>query len=255
MNTEQVAQRLRHSGSVFAEEEAQLLCGSFDGTVLSEAIEARCAGEPLEHILGWTMFAGVRIRVGPGVFVPRRRSEVLVHEALERLPRRGVLVELCCGAAPVATAVATARSGVRVFASDVDPAAVLVALDNLEPLGGRAGVGDLAQAVPLDLFGRVDVLVANAPYVPTREIGLMPHEAREHEPVRALDGGIDGLQVQRRVVQVAPRLLRPGGVLLVETARPMVDLTARLMSEVGLTTTVVLDELVDGTCVVGTLPG
>lgn len=247
----EVAARLRSSGSVFAEDEAELLLAQFEGSELAAAVLDRVGGEPLEHILGWADFAGVRIQVGPGVFVPRRRSEILLQQALAHLPRHGLLVELCCGAAPVATAIAGARIDATVFATDLDPAAVECARLNLEPLGGRAEVGDMADAVPEAYVGRVDVLVANAPYVPTDEIAMMPSEARLHEPTQALDGGPDGTSLQDRVASVARPLLSPSGVVIIETSRRQADTTASRMLWRGFVPEVVLDEEVDGTCVVG----
>ncbi len=251
---EELAAQLRRAGSVFAEDEAALLLREFEGNELAEAVLARCEGEPLEQIVGWALFAGVRIAVHPGVFVPRRRTELLLELALSRLPRHGVLVEMCCGAAPVATAVATARSDVRVHACDLLPASVLCALENLAPLGGTALAGDLADGVPEELDGRVDVLVANAPYVPSAQLSLMPREARVHEPVVALDGGDDGTRVQARVAELAPGLLRPGGVLLVETSRPQAARTAEIVEAAGMLAVVHTDDELDGTAVSGVLP-
>lgn len=253
MTPDEVAAHLRLGGSVFAEEEAAVLCEAFTGLDLLEAVQARVEGEPLEHIVGWTLFAGLRIDVGPGVFVPRRRSEVLVHEALDLLPRRGLLVELCCGAAPVATAVATARAGARVYATDLSPEAALCAMENLDPVGGTVCVGDMAEGLPVDLFGRVDVVVANAPYVPTGDLELMPREARLHEPLAALDGGPDGTSVQQRAAAAAARLLRSGGHFVMETSRRQIDASVRLVESVGMVARTVLDDELDGTCVVGVL--
>ncbi|MBA3780529.1 putative protein N(5)-glutamine methyltransferase [Nocardioides sp. InS609-2] len=251
LGVSEVAARLRESGSVFAEEEAELLLAQFDGSELAAAVLDRVAGEPLEHILGWAEFAGVRIHVAAGVFVPRRRSEILLQQALAHLPRHGLMVELCCGAAPVATAIAAARVDATVFASDHDPAAVACARLNLEPLGGHAEVGDMAASVPVEYVGRVDVLVANAPYVPTDEIALMPSEARLHEPAEALDGGPDGTNLQDLVAAAARPLLAPTGVVIIETSRRQADTTASRMLWRGFVPEVVLDDEVDGTCVIG----
>lgn len=250
-----VAARLRGSGSVYAEEEADLLLDRFAGPELEAAVRERLAGVPLEHIVGWAQFADLRIAVAPGVFVPRRRTELLLELALANLPPRGTLVELCCGAAAVATAVATRRTDVAVHASDLDPVSVACARRNLEPVGGRVGQGDIDSGVPPELAGAVDVLVANAPYVPTEQIGLMPTEARDHEPRLALDGGADGTAVQARVVAAAGRLLRPGAVLLLECAASQAEATAALMVQGGLTPRVMRDEARAATCVVGRAPG
>lgn len=248
---EQVVERLRAGGSVFAEDEADLLLGQFDGPELDEAVSDRMLGEPLEHILGWAEFAGLRITVLPGVFVPRRRSVLVLEQALANLPRHGLLVELCCGSAAVSTAVAHGRADVTVHASDIDERAVACARENLEPYGGRVGLGDLAAGVPEELFGKADVVVANAPYVPTAQIDFMPNEARAFEPVRALDGGPDGTRIQDRVVAAAKELLNPTGVVVLETSRPQGESTASRMRWRGFVPQVVLDEELDATCVVG----
>ena len=166
----------------------------------------RVAGEPLEQVLGWASFGGLRVAVVPGVFVPRRRTELLVREAVAVTTPDAVVVDLCCGCGAVGLAVATTVPGVELHAADVDPVAVACARDNLAGLGvvgGTVHLGDLDALAAARLRGRVDVLAANAPYVPTAEIALMPPEARDHEPPVALDGGADGLDVARRVVAAA----------------------------------------------------
>lgn len=246
-----VAAQLRRSGSVFAEDEADLLVAQFEGDELVNAVQDRMRGEPLEHILGWVEFAGLRLDVEPGVFVPRRRTVVLFEQALAHLPRHGVCVELCCGIAPVATAIAAARSDASVHASDVDELAVRCARVNLEPLGGRVRCADIDGGVPADVRGRVDVLVANAPYVPTAQLDLMPREARSHEPLAALDGGPDGTSVLARVVRCAGDVLAPSGVVVVESSRPQAAAVSDLFDDAGFTAQIVLDEDLDATCVVG----
>jgi release factor glutamine methyltransferase len=223
-------------------------------------VAARVAGRPLEHIVGWAEFADLRIAVAPGVFVPRQRTRWLAmlalgaaRAALARRPAGPVTaVELCCGAGAVAAVLAD-RLGdqlLRLAAADIDPAAVRCARANL-PGSARVGCGDLYSAVPIELRGAVDVLIANAPYVPTAAIALMPPEARLHEPRIALDGGPDGLAVQRRVIAEAPRWLGPGGVLLIETSQRQAPSTAAAMSAVGLRTWVRRSEDHDGTVVAG----
>jgi release factor glutamine methyltransferase len=121
---------------------------------------------------------------------------------------------------------------------------------NLPP--ERVFAGDLYAALPDDLRQRVDVLVVNAPYVPTDAIATMPPEARDHEHRVALDGGHDGLEVQRRVVAEAPAWLAPGGRLLVETSRGQADRTSGLFATAGFASRVETDDDLDGTVVVGT---
>jgi release factor glutamine methyltransferase len=197
---------------VFAEDEARLLVSAARTPAeLDAMVERRASGLPLEHVLGWAEFCGLRIAVDPGVFVPRRRSEFLARQAIALAPARSaaVVVELCCGAGAVSAALAVALDRPEVHAVDIDPAAVRCARRNLTAAGGRVYQGDLYAPLPAALRGRVDVLVANAPYVPTGEIGLQPAEARLHEPRVALDGGADGLDVLRRVIAGAPPWLAP----------------------------------------------
>jgi release factor glutamine methyltransferase len=241
--------RLRAAGCVFAEDEARLLAEAASGAELDGLVARRIRGEPLELVLGWAAFAGLRIAVEPGVFVPRRRTELLVELAVAARPR--VLVDLCCGTGAVAAAVAAAVPGVAVHAADVDPVAVRCARRNLP--GHHVYAGDLDAPLPAALRGRVDVLAANAPYVPTAAIATMPPEARDHEPATALDGGADGLDIARRVVAVAPRWLVPGGTLVVETSLRQAPALAEAFAAHRFTALVRRDDERDGTAVVGTL--
>jgi release factor glutamine methyltransferase len=239
---------------VFAEDEAALLveAAAEEPAVLARLLAAREAGDPLEHLLGWVAFGGRRVAVGPGVFVPRVRTELLAEQALVLVTPGDVVVELCCGVAAVAALLqADGRVG-ELYAADVDPAAVGYARRNVtEP--GVVLVGDLYEPLPSGLRGRVDLLVANAPYVPTGAIALMPREARDHEPLVALDGGADGVDVQRRIITGSRAWLRPGGSLLIETGREQAVITAGEMRAAGLTATVVTDDQRDATVVIGTM--
>lgn len=249
-----VIARLRAAGCVFAEDEARLLVDAArTATELADLVERRAAGLPLEHVLGWAEFAGRRVAVDPGVFVPRRRTELLAREAAARASPGAVVVELCCGSGAVGVAVAAAVPGVELHAADIDPAAVRCARRNVGAVGGQVHEGDLDAPLPPALVGRVDVLVANAPYVPTDAVGLMPPEARLHEPRVALDGGADGLDIQRRVAAAAPRWLAPGGYLLIETSDRQAPHTAAAMAAAGLTAQVVQEAELDATVVIGRL--
>jgi release factor glutamine methyltransferase len=215
-----VAARLRSAGCVFAEDEARLLIAAASTPAELAAMEQqRIAGQPLEHVLGWAEFCGLRIAVDPGVFVPRRRTEFLIGQAASLLgpAPRPVIVDLCCGSGALGVALAAAAGRpVDLHATDVDPAAVRCARRNVLPAGGQVYQGDLDEPLPAGLRGRVDVLLANVPYVPTGDVALLPAEAREHEARVALDGGPDGLDVLRQVAAVAPAWLAPGGHLLTE---------------------------------------
>ncbi|WP_084965321.1 putative protein N(5)-glutamine methyltransferase [Thermoactinospora rubra] len=226
---DQVAARLRQAGCVFAEEEAALLLEAAPGRgELETMIERRAAGEPLEHVLGWAEFGGLRLAVEPGVFVPRRRSEFLLRHAVARTAPGAVVVDLCCGSGAIGAALAAAVPGIELHAADLDEAAVRCARRNLAACGGQVHRGDLYGALPAGLRGRIDVLVVSAPYVPTGAIALLPAEARLHEPHLALDGGADGLQVVRRVLAGAHSWLAPGGVLLAETGPHQAHQAARI---------------------------
>ncbi len=293
-----IVTRLRAAGCVFAEDEARLLVSEArTPEELAVMVDRRVAGLPLEQVLGWAEFCGLRIAVAPGVFVPRRRTEFLVKQAAVLIrgddppgppahggtarppvppwppahggtawppvppvppvpswpPAHGgtaVIVDLCCGAGAIGAALAASVSGVRVHAVDIDPAAVACARRNLGPFGGQVYEGDLFDPLPPALRGRVCIVVANVPYVPTDEMRLLPAEARAHEPRVALDGGPDGLDVLRRVAAGVPGWLAPRGYLLIETsarqATPAIaafaasGLRARLESSADLNATVVI---------------
>jgi release factor glutamine methyltransferase len=247
-----VVLRLRAAGCVFAEDEARLLVEAA-GTpaALAVLVDRRVAGEPLEHLLGWAEFCGLRVSVGPGVFVPRRRTGFLVRQAATLASRGSVVVDLCCGSGAVGMAVAAAVDGIELHAADVDPVAVAVARRNLG--AAQVHVGDLFEALPAALRGRVDVLVANLPYVPSGSIALMPPEARDHEPRIALDGGPDGLDVVRRVTAGAPAWLAPAGSLLFESSTDQVPRAVEIVAAAGLESRVVSDDDLGATVVIGTL--
>jgi len=250
--TDPLVAALRAAGCVFAEEEAELLRAAADGPALEALLARRVAGEPLETILGWVEFAGLRVAVAPGVFVPRRRSELLVAETVRRARPGARVVELCAGVAAIATAITDRRPDVELIAAEIDPVAAACAGANLG--AERVVVGDLFDALPESLRGRIDVLVANAPYVPTAEIGLMPPEARLHEPMIALNGGPDGLDVHRRIAAGLRAWLAPGGAVLIEAAPAQTEALASILSAAGCATTEAISDVdLDATAVVGRL--
>lgn len=228
-----IAERLRSAGCVWAEDEAALLIAETDDDgELARRIARRVAGEPLETVVGWALFHGLRIAVAPGVFVPRRRTEFLVDVALELIPPDGFVADVCCGSGALGAAVRAARPGIRLVASDLDPVAVAVARRNLP--GVPVSVGDLMAPLPPGLAGRIDVVLANVPYVPAPELVFLPPEAREHEPRRTLDGGPDGLDVLRRLALEAPEWLRPGGALLSEVGAGQLSSAVSALRAAGL---------------------
>ncbi|GGK08786.1 methylase [Pilimelia anulata] len=242
---------LRAAGCVFAEDEARLLADrARTAAELADLVRRRAAGRPLEHLLGWAEFCGLRVAVDPGVFVPRRRTGLLAARALAAAAPGAVVVDLCCGSGAIGAVLLAAGTGLEVHAADIDAAAVACARRNLAP-HGRVWHGDLYAPLPPALRGRVGVLVANAPYVPSADLPLLPPEARLHEPRTALDGGADGLAVQRRVVADAGDWLAPGGHLLIETSAGRAPATAALVAAAGLAARVVADPDLDATAVVG----
>ncbi|EHR61499.1 putative protein N(5)-glutamine methyltransferase [Saccharomonospora cyanea] len=232
---ELVVERLRAAGCVFAEEEARLLvAAAADEVALARLVERRVEGVPLEHLLGWAEFGGLRVAVEPGVFVPRRRTEFLAESAVALARAGSVVVDLCCGAGAIAAVVAASVPGVRLFAADVDPVAVRCARRTLAGTGAVVCEGDFDAALPEGLLGGVDVLVANVPYVPSEAVEWMPSEARLHEPRTALDGGGDGLDVVRRLIGVAPRWLGSGGRVLFEVGSAQVEAAVAEVEAAGL---------------------
>lgn len=264
LSYEVVVQMLRTAGCVFAEDEAALLVREAQSAdELAAMVERRVAGEPLEVVVGWAEFCHLRIEIDAGVFVPRLRTEFLVDEAarlveLVRLVLPSgepvVVLDLCCGSGALGVALAeNLDSDVELYAVDIEPAAVACARRNVAPVGGLVFEGDLDAPLPDHLRGRVEVLLANVPYVPTDAIASMPAEAREHEPLVTLDGGPDGLDVLRRVAALAPRWLAPGGHVLIETSESQARAAAAAFEAAGLTARIAVDVDREATAIVGTL--
>ncbi|ACZ31473.1 modification methylase, HemK family [Xylanimonas cellulosilytica DSM 15894] len=200
-------------------------------------VERRARREPLQHLTGVAPFRHVELAVGPGVFVPRPETEqvaqVAIDEARRVVDERGsaVVVDLCTGSGAIALAVATEVPGARVHAVELDAAAHAWAARNLAGSGVTLVKGD-ARTTLRELDGAVDVVVSNPPYVPPDAVPRDP-EVAEHDPAVALYGlGADGLEVPRGITAAAARLLRPGGLYVMEhaevqdaAARAMVDAT------------------------------
>ncbi len=213
---------------------------------LTHLLDQRVARVPLQHLTGRAPFRRLELAVGPGVFVPRPETEVLVQAVLDELAEldevrepaaqdgEPLVVDLCTGSAAIALAVADEAPQARVVALELDPAALVWAARNVaEYSGGGVGPvagqrvelreGDVAGAggpggVLADLVGRVDVVVSNPPYIPDDAVPLDP-EVAVHDPALALfGGGVDGMTVPAAVVETARALLRPGGLLLMEHA-------------------------------------
>ena len=181
-----VIRALAEGGCVVPTAEADnLLTAAREGVVpIEELVRRRLRGEPLAWITGSVTFCGLRVRVDPGVFVPRPHTEALSRRAVELLPDQGIAVDLCTGSGAVAVVLAAARPRALVVGTDVDPVAVACARRN----GVAASAGDLDGSLPSTLRGRVDLITAVVPYVPTEELHLLPRDVLAHEPRRALDG-------------------------------------------------------------------
>jgi len=205
---------LRQGGFLAPDEEADaLLEASSEGVgPIEELIARRLRGEPLAWITGWVRFCDLRIRIDPGVFVPRPHTQALAQRAASLLPDDGIAIDLCTGSGAVAAVLVSARPRATVLATDVDPRAVGCARRN----GVDAHVGDLDEPLPEWTLGRADVLTAVVPYVPTEELHLLPRDVLAHEPRGALDGGSRGTTVLARAAEAAARRLRHGGTVLLE---------------------------------------
>lgn len=247
MNDSLVA-RLRDAGSVFAEEEAAVLEGAAAGDALETMVRRRIAGEPLEVIVGWAQFAGRRLAVAPGVLVPRPRTEVLAAVARSLVRAGDTVLDLCCGVGAIGSVLLDV-DGIRLHASDLDPVAADCARQNLP--GATVTSGDLFDPIAPEL--RFDLIAANAPYVPTGELPLMPREARLYERLETLDGGADGLDLHRRIARESAGRLRDGGHLVIEISERQVDAALAVMAGAGLRARVLSDDELDAHVVIGTL--
>jgi release factor glutamine methyltransferase len=216
-----LAELLADAGFVAAEEEAEELVAraAGDAALLDALVARRLTGEPLAWITGSVSFCGLDIAVDPGVYVPRWQTEALALQAVERLPAHGAAIDVCTGAGAVARTLMARRPDARVVATDVDERAVACARRN----GVDARRGDLLAPVSGELEGRVDVVVAVVPYVPTPDLALLQRDTLAFESPLSYDGGDGGTAVLRRVLAEAPRFLRRGGALLLELGGGQAD--------------------------------
>ena len=235
-------------------------------SAMHAAIERRATGEPLQYVTGEMPFRHIVLRCERGVLIPRPETEVLVDAALEGVdealaragaegnadaekdsdaekddapaPPRARVLEVGTGTGCIALSIASERPGVHVTATDLSPRAIELATRNREVLGLEEAVDivecDLASGVDPELMGGFDVLVSNPPYIPTRVLSEeVPAEVADFEPALALDGGPDGLDVFRRLLELAPVALAPGGMLAVELFEGSLEDAAALVREQG----------------------
>ncbi|MCU1358199.1 MAG: methyltransferase [Acidimicrobiales bacterium] len=226
--TDAVTDRLRAAGCVAALEEAtELMIALPDATELEAGVQRRERGEPLAWITGTAAFCGRTIGVDAGVYVPRAQSEELARRAASLLPAGGRAIDLCTGAGAVAAHLLATDPTSWAVGIDADPWAAACARRNGVPVV----VADLAEPIGRD--ADFDVVTAVAPYVPTGQLRLLSPDVQRWEPRLALDGGDDGLDLVRRVIEAAGRLLRPGGWLLVEVGGDQDRPLARTLAAAG----------------------
>jgi len=227
-----VLRALAEGGCVAPRAEADaLLRASSEGVGrIEELIARRLLGEPLAWITGSVRFCGVRVLIDPGVFVPRPHTQALARRAVSLLPAAGIAADLCTGSGAVAAVLGSAHPRAAVVATDVDPLAVACARRN----GVHALAGNLDEPLSPSLRGRVDVMTAVVPYVPTEELHLLPRDVLANEPRRALDGGRRGTTVLVRAAEAAARWLRPAGSVLLELGGDQAGEVAATLAEVGL---------------------
>ena len=204
-----------------------------------ELIKRRRSGEPIAYIRGEREFYGFPIRVTPAVLIPRPDTETLVEVAPARTRGRhmyGRALDLCTGSGCVAIAFAKERPTWRVTGVDVSAAAIAVARQNAERLSARAAArwlsGDLF--APLAEGERFELITANPPYIPHADMAELSVGIREFEPRVALDGGADGLDVVRRILEQAPERLVPGGVIALELQYDQAERVSEMMTAHGL---------------------
>ncbi|PGO26282.1 putative protein N(5)-glutamine methyltransferase [Bacillus cereus] len=247
-----IVSKLRSAGCVFAEDEARLLMSeALTPEDLMKMVVMRVGGLPLEYVVGYTEFCGLRIEVDQGVFVPRKRTEFLVHQTEVLSRSSDIIVDLCCGSGAVGAALASALGRVELYSVDIDPIAVQCASRNVKYFGGHAFEGDLYKALPDSLKGHVNILVANVPYVPTEIIKFLPREARLHEPNVTLDGGEDGLNILRRVAEEALLWLALDGHLLIEASEVQAPQACEIFAAAGLSAKVARNTELDATVIIG----
>ncbi|HWD54697.1 MAG TPA: methyltransferase [Acidimicrobiales bacterium] len=222
---------LARAGCVAADEEAAELIAAAGGDRpnLFSLAHRRIQGEPLAWVTGRAAFGDLRIVIEPGIYVPRWQSLELAARAVARLPEAGSAIDLCTGSGAIAAALLARRPAARVIGTDCDAGAIACARAN----GVDARRGDLFDPLPADFEGATDVVVAVVPYVPTPALHLLPHDVRTFEVATHYHGGPDGTDFLLRVIEGAPKFLRPGGALLLELGGEQADLVGPQMEDAG----------------------
>ena|ERR1700722_108297 len=231
LRVEAVAQVLSQAGCVAAFEEAEELieAAAGDPAVLEVLLDRRTDGEPLAWLTGSVNFCGIQLLVDRGVYVPRWQTEPLAMRAAGLLPPKGVAVDLCAGAGPIAAVLMRAEPTALVVATELDAVAARCARRN----GLQVFEGFLDDPLPLELHGRVDVVTSVVPYVPTESIHLLPRDVQKFEPLLALDGGPAGTRYLVEVARRSSIWLRPGGWLLLEMGADQIVEMSETLEEIG----------------------
>jgi release factor glutamine methyltransferase len=260
---ERLAERLHTAGIEGARREAFWLVEAATGLSRSEIVasrpgvnteqvrraeefaERRCAGEPLQYVTGVAGFRSIELSVGPGVLIPRPETEVVVEQAIKRLPHAGRLVDVGTGSGAIALAVATERRDARVIGTESSPDALRWARQNAERLGLDVELVecDLLDGLGEPLRRAVDVVVSNPPYVAESERDSLPPEVVDHEPHSALFAGSDGLEVIRRLAHDARKWIKSGGWLVLETAGDRAAPVAEELQRLGYESVAIRNDL------------
>ena len=203
--------------------------------VAEELMRRRLSGEPLQYVTGVAGFRHLELSVGPGVMVPRPETEVVAENALEVLPPGGLAVDVGTGSGAIALAIAQERPDATVIATDLSLEAARWARRNRDAhaLAVHLVVCDLLSALSGDLRERVQLVVANLPYVSTREAASLPPEVVDHEPHTSLFAGADGTGVLRRLIGESPHWLAVGGWIVLEIGETQGGATRSLLVERG----------------------
>jgi len=224
-------------------------------TSLREFIQRRLNKEPLQYISGRTAFRYIELKIVPGVFIPRPETETLVDLVLKEQAQR--VLEVGCGSGAISLALLHEQAELLVWATDIDSLAVSLTEENYTNLGLAEGSGaegqkrlvviqdDLASSLlqDPDMLASFDVLVSNPPYIPSPDLDSLPSEVKEFEPLAALDGGPDGLDFYRRLLDQAVQLLKPGGCLAVELHETRLGQAAELASAAGFSSVDIYPDL------------
>lgn len=200
-----------------------------------ELARRRVAGEPLQYLIGTVGFRRLELAVGPGVFIPRPETELVVERAMARLPQRGTVVDVGTGSGAIALAIADERPDATVLATELSDEALAWAAKNRDDLGLSVDLyrGEWLDALPEAYRNAIDVVVANPPYVAFSEMETLPGDVVDHEPHGALFADAEGFAAIEAIAARAPAWLRPGGWLVMEIGDRHSQRTADLLATTG----------------------